>query len=216
MKRLGILISGRGSNMVAILNEIRRGAIDAQPALVVSDRAAAPGLQKAHAFAVPTLVVAPEPGESRVDYDLRLDRALREYGVELICLAGFMRILSPQFIERWSGRVLNIHPALLPSFPGLHPQRQALQAGVKISGCTVHFVDASVDGGAILLQAAVPVLETDDETQLAARILEQEHRIYPLAVQMVASGRARYVEGKAIIEPQGSTQPPRSVFVPPA
>jgi phosphoribosylglycinamide formyltransferase-1 len=178
MHRLGILISGRGSNMAAIAEAVRDRRIpDAEVALVVSDKPNAPGLLRAAELGLKTLVVE-KKGRPRAAHDAEIVAALRACGVELVCLAGYMRLLSPEFIAAYRGRILNIHPSLLPAFPGLHAQRQALAHGVKITGCTVHLVDEGLDTGPILAQRAVPILDGDTEDTLAARILEQEHELY--------------------------------------
>lgn len=214
MKRVAILISGRGSNMVALLTEMRAGTIPATPVLVLSDKPNAAGLTKARAFGVPTHVVAAEPGSEREAHDRGVAAAIDAAGAEIVCLAGYMRILSDWFVARYAGRLINVHPSLLPAFPGLHPQRQALAAGVRISGCTVHLVSSAVDAGPILAQAAVPVLPGDTEEQLAARILDQEHRIYPRALRWLCEGRIK-VDGRRVtiegepIEAPGSLIAPR-------
>ena len=183
--RVGILISGRGSNMVALIDAAQSGMIPrAEVAVVISDQPAAPGLEKAKERGIETVVIE-RRGRSREEHDREIMAALRERNIDLICLAGYMRILSNEFIEAFRGRILNIHPSLLPSFPGLEPQKQALDNGVDFSGCTVHFVDETLDGGPIIAQRVVPVLEGDTVEELSARILEQEHRLYPEAVAQV-------------------------------
>ncbi len=184
MKRLGILLSGRGSNFEAIARNIRSGRLHAGIAVVISNVPTAPGLDIARSFGLHA-VSLPSKGLSREPYDQMLIAELRKYDLDLICLAGFMRLLSPAVIQAFRGRILNIHPSLLPSFPGLHAQRQALTHGVKITGCTVHFVDEGLDSGPIVLQAAVPVLKNDTEETLSARILSEEHRIYTEAIALV-------------------------------
>lgn len=202
MINLGILISGRGSNMDAILAAIKSGTIkNARPCVVVSNEPAAAGLKIAsEKYSVPTKVIPPE-GLKGWDYDQKVVSALQEHGVTpqagLVCLAGFMRILSPEFVRRYKMRIMNIHPALLPSFPGLHAQRQAVEYGVKVSGCTVHFVDEGVDSGPVILQKTVPVKDGDTEETLSARILEQEHLAYPEAVRLFADGRLK-IEGRTV------------------
>ncbi len=183
-RRLAILLSGRGSNFVAIHEAIQRGDLKAEICCVVSNVAEAPGLAKARDFGL-TAICLPSRGIERSEYDRQLVETLRPFKPALVCLAGFMRVLTPGFLREYPGRVLNIHPALLPSFPGLHGQRQALQYGVKVSGCTVHLVDEGVDTGPILLQKAVEVLDGDTEETLSARILEQEHRLYWRAIALV-------------------------------
>jgi phosphoribosylglycinamide formyltransferase-1 len=188
MRRLGILLSGRGSNFLAIAGAIERGQLDAEIAVVVSNRPEAPGLAAAQERGLPACVIASR-GRPRAEQDADIVSCLRENGAELICLAGYMRLLSPGFIAAYQDRILNIHPSLLPAFPGLDAQRQALEYGVAVSGCTVHFVDDQLDHGPIVLQRTVPVLEDDDEPTLSARILEQEHIAYPEAIARVLSGR---------------------------
>jgi phosphoribosylglycinamide formyltransferase 1 len=183
--RLGIIISGRGSNMSALADAVRDGLVPgAEVALVISDQANAPGLAAAKERGLETLVIE-RRGRSREDHDREIAAALRERRIDLICLAGYMRLLSPEFIATFRNRILNIHPSLLPEFPGLHPHQQALDAGVATSGCTVHYVDETLDGGPIIAQRKVPVLPGDTEESLAARILEQEHRLYAEAVTQV-------------------------------
>jgi phosphoribosylglycinamide formyltransferase-1 len=183
-RKLAILLSGRGSNFVAIQNAIQRRDLNAEICCVISDVPDAAGLTRASEFGL-TTVSLPSHGIERTEYDRMLVNTLRPFNPTLVCLAGFMRILSPAFLKAYPGRVLNIHPALLPSFPGLHAQRQALQYGVKISGCTVHIADEGIDTGPILLQRAVEVLEGDTEETLSARILEQEHEIYWRAIALM-------------------------------
>jgi phosphoribosylglycinamide formyltransferase-1 len=186
---LGILISGRGSNLQAILDAIREGKLHARVGIVVSNVESAPGLERARKAGVPTLVLSHKDSSSREEYDEALVEQLRAHQVDVVCLAGFMRRLSPVFVRAFPGRILNVHPSLLPAFPGLHAQRQALEHGVKVTGATVHLVDEELDHGPILLQRAVPVLEGDDEESLSARILEQEHQIYPEAIALVLERR---------------------------
>jgi phosphoribosylglycinamide formyltransferase-1 len=180
-RKLAILLSGRGSNFIAIHDAIVRGGLRASICCVLSNVADAPGLARARELGLPTLSL-PSRGVDRVEYDRRLLAAVRPFDPALICLAGFMRVLSPEFIDAYRGRILNIHPALLPSFPGLHAQRQALDYGVRIAGCTVHLVDEGVDTGRILMQRAVEVVDGDTEDSLSARILQQEHDIYWRAI----------------------------------
>lgn len=188
MKRIGILISGRGSNMVALCDAVNDGRIpDAQVVLVISDQKDAAGLDRAKERGIEAIVIE-RNGRSRVEHDLEIIAALRDQKVELVCLAGYLRVLSTEFIDAFRGRILNIHPSLLPSFPGLDVQRRTIEHGVKWSGCTVHFVDETLDGGQIIAQAAVPVHESDTPDTLAARILVEEHRIYPDAVALVLRG----------------------------
>jgi phosphoribosylglycinamide formyltransferase 1 len=198
---LAILISGRGSNMESILKAVKKRKISARPAVVISNKPDAKGLKIAQKLGVPVDVIDSQgiKGPSW-DYDKKIVVALEKHGVDpkncLICLAGFMRILSPEFVNRYRGRIMNIHPALLPSFPGLHAQSQAIQAGVKFSGCTVHFVDDGVDTGVIILQSVVNVKENDTEESLSKRILAKEHRIYPLAVKLFCEGKIKIKDRK--------------------
>ena len=195
--RLAILLSGRGSNFEALARAVRDGMVPAEIALVFSNRPAAPGLEIARRLGFETAALAGS-GQEREAYDRQVVELLRARGVEWVCLAGYMRLLSGYFIEQYRGKILNIHPSLLPAFPGLEAQKQALDYGVKFAGCTVHFVDETVDGGPINAQAIVPVRDDDDEDTLAARILEQEHRLYPEALRLVLGGRYR-IEGRRVI-----------------
>jgi phosphoribosylglycinamide formyltransferase-1 len=197
MRRLGLLISGRGSNMLAIADAIAAGRLDAEIAVVISNRPDAEGLTAARARGIHALSL-PSQGLDRETYDRRVLAELRAAGVELICLAGYMRILSGTLIREFHERILNIHPSLLPAFPGLDAQHQAVEHGVKFSGCTVHFVDEGLDSGAIVRQAVVPVLDQDTADSLAARILAEEHRIYSEAIALVLSGRYRIDERRVI------------------
>jgi len=194
--RLGILISGRGSNFEAIANTIARRKLDAEIAIVISNRADAPGLEIARQRGIPMRVIA-SAGLEREAYDKLLIEELRTHEVALVCLAGFMRLLSAHFIRAFPSRILNIHPSLLPAFPGLDAQRQALEHGVKITGCTVHFVDEFLDSGPIVIQSAVPVLDNDTVETLSARILTQEHLIYSKAIQYIVEDRAS-IEGRRV------------------
>ena len=198
--RLAILISGRGSNMQTLLAACRNGAIAADPCLVLSNRAAAAGLAFAEAAGIPTHIVSHRAFGERAAFDAALDAALRAAGTDFVCLAGFMRLLTRDFIEAWRDRMINIHPSLLPAFPGLDTHRRALAAGVKFAGCTVHFVRFETDTGPIIAQAAVPVLPDDDEGRLAARVLEAEHRLYPLALGLVAAGKVRVEGERAVVD----------------
>jgi len=180
-----VLISGRGSNLKAIIDAIADGRLDASIAVVISNRADAPGLDHAQRAAIETLVLSHKTFASREDYDRAMVRELNQRGVALICLAGFMRLLSPVFVEAFPGRILNIHPSLLPKYPGLHPQQQALDDGATASGATVHVVNEDLDAGPVVLQREVPVVPGDTADSLAARILEVEHRLYPEAIQRV-------------------------------
>lgn len=190
MTRLGILLSGRGSNFEAIAD----AQLPAEIAVVISNKPDAPGLEAARRRGLPA-VANPVAGRSREAYDLSLIDILREHHVDLVCLAGYMKLLSAVFIEAFRGRILNIHPALLPAFPGLDAQRQALERGVKIAGCTVHWVTEEMDAGPILLQATVPVLEGDTVETLSARILEQEHRLYPEAIRIAVAKHLHRLSG---------------------
>jgi phosphoribosylglycinamide formyltransferase 1 len=196
VKRLGILLSGRGSNFEAIADNVAAGALNAEIAVVIGNRPQAPGLETARRRGL-TAVSLPSKGLDREVYDRLLLEELRKTHVDLVCLAGFMRLLSATFIREYPGRILNIHPSLLPSFPGLDAQRQALEHGVKITGCTVHFVDEYLDAGPIVIQSAVPVLDEDTVDTLSARILAQEHRIYSEAIRIVLSGKYR-LEGRRV------------------
>jgi len=188
MKSLGILLSGRGSNFTAIADSVDAGRIaDARIAVVISNQADAPGIETARQRGLKTLVI-PSKGKAREDHDREVVAALKDNHVELVCLAGYMRLLSPWFVEQFPRRILNIHPSLLPAFPGLEAQEQAFAYGVKVSGCTVHFVDEELDHGAIVVQKTVPVLRGDDEHSLAARILKQEHIAYTQAINIVLRG----------------------------
>jgi phosphoribosylglycinamide formyltransferase 1 len=188
MKSLGILLSGRGSNFVAIADSIDAGRIpDARISVVISNRADAPGIATAQARGLTALVI-PSTGRPREEHDRDVVVALKQHGVDLVCLAGYMRLLSPWFVQQFPQRILNIHPSLLPAFPGLEAQEQAFAYGVKVSGCTVHFVDEELDHGAIIVQKTVPVLDDDDEHTLAERILAQEHIAYTEAVKNVLGG----------------------------
>ncbi len=201
--RIVILISGRGTNMERIIRASKEDEIPADVVLVVSDNPEAGGLRKAQAHGVATAVIPYRAFPDRQTFEKRLIEVVQQAEPDLICLAGFMKILSPEFIRTFQGRIMNIHPALLPSFPGLHAQRQALEYGVKISGCTVHFVDEGVDTGPIIVQKAVPVLEDDTEETLSARILREEHRAYPEAIRLFFEGRLT-LEGRRVrIAPRG-------------
>jgi formyltetrahydrofolate-dependent phosphoribosylglycinamide formyltransferase len=198
-KRLALLISGRGSNMAAILAAAGPD-YPAEPVLVLSNRADAAGLEVAAARGVPTAVVESLAFKGdRTGFEAAMEAEFARHGVEIIALAGFMRVLTPDFVRRWEGRLINIHPSLLPAFPGLDTHARALAAGVRLHGCTVHLVTAGVDEGPILAQAAVPVLPEDTEASLAARVLAEEHKLYPAALSWLAAGRVRVAAGRAII-----------------
>ena len=203
-RRLGVLISGRGSNLQAIIDAIADGRVRAEIAIVISNISNATGLQRAAAANVPTLVMPHQDWASRTAYDRALTEALRARNVDLVCLAGFMRLLGTEFIDAFPNRILNIHPSLLPAFPGLDAQRQALQHGVRVTGATVHFVDAALDAGPIVVQSAVPVRHDDTVASLAARILVEEHRLYPEAIERVLNGGWR-IDGRRLIEEAAAT-----------
>ncbi|MFB3814045.1 MAG: phosphoribosylglycinamide formyltransferase [Terriglobales bacterium] len=204
MKNIGILLSGRGSNFVAIADSIDAGRIpNARIAVVISNRPQAPGIGIARQRGLEALVI-PSKGRAREDHDRAVCAELKARNVDLVCLAGYMRLLSPWFVQQFPNRILNIHPALLPAFPGLEGQKQAIEYGVKVSGCTVHFVDEHLDHGPIIVQRAVPVLETDDEHTLADRILQQEHVAYSEAIRIVLEGNWEIV-GRRVVRKQSST-----------
>jgi len=197
-KRIGVLLSGRGSNFEALAESVAAGLIpNAEIAMVVSNREGAPGIDRAKARGIATRVI-PSKGLEREVYDRQVAAALDEHQVDLICLAGYMRLLSPYFVAKFPNRILNIHPSLLPSFPGLESQRQALEYGVKFAGCTVHFVDENLDAGPILVQAVVPIKDDDTESSLSERILKEEHRIYSEAVRIVLGGKYK-IAGRRVL-----------------
>ena len=201
MKNLGILLSGRGSNFVAIADSIAAGRLpDARIAIVISNRADAPGLETARQRGLNALAI-PSKGTPREQHDREVVAALHDNKVDLICLAGYMRLLSPWFVQQFPAKILNIHPSLLPAFPGLEAQKQAFAYGVKVTGCTVHFVDEELDHGAIIVQKTVPVLDSDDEHTLAERILEQEHIAYTEAIKLVLEGKFE-VSGRRMLKRQ--------------
>jgi|SRR4030095_12369941 phosphoribosylglycinamide formyltransferase 1 len=197
-KRIGVLLSGRGSNFEALADSVSAGRIpNAEIALVLSNREGAPGIRRAEARGLATRVI-PSKGLERETYDRQVVAALRQANVDLVCLAGYMRLLSSYFVAAFPERILNIHPSLLPSFPGLESQKQALDYGVKFAGCTVHFVNENLDAGPIVLQAIVPVEDNDNEDTLGARILQEEHRIYSEAVKIVLEGKYK-IEGRRVV-----------------
>jgi phosphoribosylglycinamide formyltransferase-1 len=198
VRRLCILLSGRGSNFEAIADSIAAGKLDAEIAVVISNRASARGLEIARARGIPTVTI-PSQGLQRETYDALLIEELSKHHVDLVCLAGFMRLLSAKFVAAFPGRILNIHPSLLPAFPGLDAQHQALQHGAKITGCTVHLVDELLDSGPIVLQAAVPILDEDTVESLSQRILAEEHRIYSEAIGILLDGRYKVV-GRRVLQ----------------
>lgn len=201
-KRIGVLLSGRGSNFEALAESVSTGRIpNAEIALVISNQPEALGLERAAARGIPARMI-PSKGLQREAYDRQVAAVLEEHKVDLICLAGYMRLLSPYFVASFPQKILNIHPSLLPSFPGLEAQRQALEHGVKFAGCTVHFVDENLDAGPIILQAAVPVEDADDEHALSERILREEHRIYSEAVKIVLEGKYR-IRGRRVLLGRG-------------
>jgi phosphoribosylglycinamide formyltransferase-1 len=197
-RQLGILISGRGSNLQSIVDAIARRELDATIAVVVSNRADAPGLVKARAAGLDAVVMRPSEYASRDEYDAALATELKRHGAGLVCLAGFMRLIGPPLLEAFPNRILNIHPSLLPAFPGLDAQAQAVRHGVRISGATVHLVTAGLDDGPIVLQSAVPVLDDDSAESLSARILVEEHRLYPAAIRIMLAG-AWHLDGRRFI-----------------
>ena len=197
---IGVLISGGGTNLQALIGAIEAGKLDAKIEVVLSNKADAYGLTRAQKHGVPTAVLNHKDFSSREAYDQAAVALLRERGVELVALAGFMRLLSPVFVKAFSNRIMNIHPALLPSFPGLNVQQKALEHGARFSGCTVHFVNEECDEGPIIIQAVVPVFSDDTSEALAARILEQEHRIYPRAIQLYAEGRLKVVGRRVLVD----------------
>ena len=197
-KRIGVLLSGRGSNFEALAESVAAGRIpNAEIAIVISNREGAPGIERANARGIRTRVI-PSKGLERETYDRQVAAVLEEHKIDLICLAGYMRLVSPFFVAKFPNRILNIHPSLLPSFPGLESQRQALEYGVKVAGCTVHFVDENLDAGPIILQSVVPVKDDDTEESLNARILKEEHRIYSEAVRIVLEGKYK-IEGRRVL-----------------
>jgi phosphoribosylglycinamide formyltransferase 1 len=197
LRKIGILLSGRGSNFEAIADSIAAKRLTAEIAIVISNKADAPGLESAQRRGLTTLFILSK-GRTREDHDAEVIKKLKEAQVDLVCLAGYMRLLSPEFVRAFPHRILNIHPSLLPAFPGLDSQKQALDYGAKVSGCTVHFVDEHLDHGPIILQKTVPVLETDDEHSLAKRILEQEHIAYTEAIGLVLSGEIE-IQGRKVV-----------------
>jgi len=212
MKSIVILISGRGSNMESLLNAVADGSLPVQVSAVISNRLDAKGLEIAAAQEVETCVIDHTRFDSRESFDATMIKTIDSYSPDLVVLAGFMRILTDDFVRHYEGRLLNIHPSLLPSFPGLHTHRRALAEGVRVHGCTVHFVTPQLDHGPVVVQAAVPVLDGDDETTLAARVLAQEHQIYPMAVRWFAEERLRLVDGHVVFQ---SEQEPEGALISP-
>jgi phosphoribosylglycinamide formyltransferase-1 len=211
-KRVGVLISGRGSNLQALINACKKRDYPAEIVLVISNVPQAQGLLRAEAALIPTLTINHKDFSTREAFDDVLDAALNEAGVEILCNAGFLRLHTPGFVERWRDRHLNVHPSLLPAFRGLHSHERVIEAGCKITGCTIHFVRAEMDEGPIVAQAAVPVLASDDAETLAARVLEAEHHLYPHALALVASG-AVFVKGERVVDRNDQAQVP--LFSPP-
>lgn len=199
MLKVGVLISGRGSNLQALLDAAKDPAYPARVACVISNKADAPGLDRARTANVPALVLDQRAFADKEDFEKALTQKLEEHGAQLVCLAGFMRLLSPEFVEAWRDRLINIHPSLLPAFPGLDTHKRAIEEGVKFAGCTVHFVRAQMDRGPVIVQAAVPVTPDDTEESLATRVLEAEHKIYPQAVRWIAEGRVNVHEEKVFV-----------------
>jgi phosphoribosylglycinamide formyltransferase 1 len=214
-RRTAVLISGRGSNLRALIEACARPGASAEVALVISNRADAAGLRHAGDAAIATEVIPHGAFSTEFGFENAIDRALHEHAVAVVCLAGFMRVLSPWFVERWRDRLLNIHPSLLPAFRGLDTHRRVLAAGVRFTGCTVHLVRAEVDAGPIVVQAAVPVRQDDTEDSLAARVLAAEHRCYPMALELLASGRAQVIDERVVIDramaPDAMVLNPRSL-----
>jgi phosphoribosylglycinamide formyltransferase 1 len=203
--KIGVLVSGRGSNLQAIIDNIERGLLPAEIAVVISDQHDAYALERARKHNIPAIhMSAARFKRKRDEYDAFLITELQKNNVELVCLAGFMRIITPTLIKAFPNRILNIHPALLPAFPGLHVQKAALDHGVRFSGCTVHFVDEGMDTGPIIIQAVVPILDNDTEDSLSERILKQEHKIYSRAIQLYAEGKLK-IEGKRVLVTDGKT-----------
>ena len=205
-KRVAVLISGRGSNLQALIDAAGQEGFPAEVALVVSDRPDVQGLQRAERAGIARRVLVPKELGGRAAFEVALSEALNEAAIDLICLAGFMRIFTAEFVARWEGRMINIHPSLLPAFPGLDSHQQALEAGVKLHGCSVHFVDAGVDSGPIIGQAAVPVLPDDDVDSLADRVLAEEHRLYPRCLELVCLGEAQLRGGKVSVAPSAAAK----------
>ncbi len=214
-KRVAILISGRGSNMAALIEAAKDQNYPAEIALVLSNKAGAAGLSVARAAGIATDVVDHTPfGKDRAAFDTAVQAVLEKHRIDFVCLAGFMRLLTPGFVAQWPQRMLNIHPSLLPAFKGLDTHKRALEAGAKVHGATVHFVVAELDSGPIIVQAAVAVQKGDDEAALAARVLSQEHKIYPLALKLLAEGRVQVVNGRCLID--GAPVPDSAAIVPSA
>ncbi|TDX51823.1 phosphoribosylglycinamide formyltransferase [Orenia marismortui] len=199
MLKVGVLASGRGSNLQSIIDSIKAGVLKAEIKIVITDKAAAKALDRAEKYNIANSYINPKIYENKSDFEQAMIDLLEEHKVDLVVMAGFMRILSPYFVKHYRNRVMNIHPSLLPSFTGLHAQKQALDYGVKVAGCTVHFADEGMDTGPIILQATVPVMDDDTEETLSQRILEEEHRIYPKAIKLFSEGRLEVKDGKVLI-----------------
>lgn len=210
--KIAVLISGRGSNLKALIEATKKKGYPAEIVLVLSNVADAPGLAYAVDAGIPTEVIDHKDFDGREPFDAAMTKAIEAAGAEFVCLAGFMRLLSDAFIERWRDRLINIHPSLLPAFKGLHVHERVVAMGARFTGCTVHYVRSEMDTGPIIVQAAVPVLADDDAETLAARVLEQEHKIYPLAVRLVAEGRVRVVDEVALVD---GAKPPKGALINP-
>jgi len=196
--KLAVLVSGRGTNLQAIIDHIDQGKLNASIAIIITNKAMAPALERGKKHAIKTTFLDPDLYPEKTEYDRALANIIKKHSVDLICLAGYMRILGKEFVQTFKGKIINIHPSLLPAFPGLNVQQKAIDGGVKFSGCTVHFVDETVDAGPIILQAAVPVHPDDSVETLTQRILEQEHIIYPKAIKMIAENHIKICDGKVI------------------
>jgi phosphoribosylglycinamide formyltransferase-1 len=212
--RIGVLVSGSGSNLQAIIDRIEAGVLNAEIRVTISNRSDAYALVRSEKHGIPTTVIRHQDFRTREDFDRRMIEILQSHEVELVVMAGFMRVLTPVFLHAFPLRIMNIHPALLPAFPGTHVQQQAIDYGVKFSGCTVHFADEGVDTGPVIIQAVVPVLPRDTAETLAARILREEHRIYPQAIQFYAEGKI-FVSGRKVIVQDGPVMPELAVHNPP-
>jgi phosphoribosylglycinamide formyltransferase-1 len=213
MMRVGVLISGHGSNLQSLIDAWQAGALPVDLVTVIANVAGAQGLARAEAAGIPAMVVEHKSFDGREAFDDALDAALQKAGIEFVCLAGFMRLLTDAFVDKWRDRMINIHPSLLPAFKGLHTHQRAIEAGVRFTGCTVHFVRPAMDEGPIIVQAAVPILGGDTPADLAARVLAEEHKIYPLALRLVADGRTRVDGGRVIVD--GAEAPKAALINPP-
>ncbi|GLS32349.1 phosphoribosylglycinamide formyltransferase-1 [Mesorhizobium albiziae] len=213
-KRIVVLISGRGSNMAALIEAAREADYPAEIVGVISDQPDAAGLKAAESFHIATRAIPRRDHASKQAHDAAIDAALRKMGADIVCLAGYMRLLTPGFVDKWLGRMINIHPSLLPMFKGLDTHKRALDAGLRVHGCTVHFVTRDMDDGPVVAQAAVPVLTNDTEERLTARVLKAEHKLYPLALALVASGKARMEAGRTVFEGVDHTGDSGVIMVP--